>query len=48
MVVTKTPDGKLVEDCVTGDKAAAALVSKGATPKTTAAPKSAKEALDDK
>lgn len=48
MVVTKTPDGKLAEECVTGDKAAAALVSKGVTPKTTAAPKKAKEVLDDK
>jgi hypothetical protein len=47
MVVTKTPDGKLAEDCVTGDTAAGALVSKGVTPKT-AAPKKAKEVLDDK
>jgi hypothetical protein len=48
MVVTKTPDGKLVEDCVTGDQAAAAMVSKGVTPKPAAAPKKAKEVLDDK
>ena len=48
MVVTRTPDGKLAEACVTGDKAATDLVSKGVTPKTTAAPKKAKEVLDDK
>ena len=48
MVVTKTPDGKLAEACVTGDKAAADLVSKGVTPKTSATPTKAKEVLDDK
>jgi hypothetical protein len=41
-VVTRTPDGKLVGDCVTGDKAAAELVSKGV------APKKATEVLDEK
>ena len=46
MVVTKTPDGKLAEACVTGDKAAADLVSKGVTPKTTT--KKSKKVLDDK
>ena len=46
MVVTKTPDGKLAEACVTGDKAAADLVSNGVTPKTTT--KKSKEVLDDK
>ena len=46
MEVTKTPDGKLAEACVTGDKAAADLVSKGVTPKTTT--KKSKEVLDDK
>jgi hypothetical protein len=48
MVVTRTPDGKLAEDCVTGGQAAAALVTKGVTPKTTAAPEKAKAVLDDK
>jgi hypothetical protein len=48
MVVTKTPDGKLAEDCVIGDKAAAALLSKGVTPRTTAAPKKNAGVLDDK
>ena len=48
MVVTKTPDAKLAEDCVTGDKAAAALLSKRATPKTTSAPKKAAGVLDEK
>jgi hypothetical protein len=48
MVVTRTPDGKLAEDCVTGDTAAAALVSKGVTPKTPPAPKKPKEVWDDK
>jgi hypothetical protein len=48
MVVTRTPDGKLAEDCVTGEKAASAVVSKGVTPKTTAAPKKNAGVLDDK
>lgn len=48
MVVTKTPDGKLAENCVTGDQAAAALLSKGVMPKTTAAPKKNVGVLDDK
>lgn len=48
MVVTRTPDGKLAEDCVTGDKVAAALVSKGVTPKPTTAPKKTAGVLDDK
>ena len=48
MVVTRTPDGKLAEDCVTGDKPAAALVSKGVAPKTTAAPKKISGVPDDK
>ena len=47
-VVTRTPDGKLVEDCVTGEKAASALVSKGLTPKNTAAPKKNAGVPDDK
>jgi len=41
MVVTRTPDGKLAEDCVTGEKAASALAFKGVMPKTTAARKNA-------
>jgi hypothetical protein len=48
MVVSKTSDGKLAEDCVTGADAAAALVSKEATPKTPAAPAKPKVVLDDK
>jgi hypothetical protein len=48
MVVTRTPEGKLVEDCVTGEKAASAVVSKGVMPKTTAAPKKNAGVLDDK
>jgi hypothetical protein len=48
MVVSKTPDGKLAEDCVTGGEAAAAAVSKGVTPKTPAAPAKPKVVLDDK
>lgn len=48
MVVTKTPDGKLAEDCVTGADAAAALVSKEVAPKAPAAPAKAKVVLDDK
>ena len=48
MVVTRTADGKLAEDCVTGDKAAAALVSKGVTPKTPVAPKKPVGVLDEK
>jgi hypothetical protein len=48
MVVTRTPDSKLVEDCLTGEKAASAVVSKGVTPKTTAAPKKNVGVLDDK
>ena len=48
MVVTKTPGGKLADDCVTGDKSAAAVLSKGVTPKTTPAPKKNAGVLDDK
>jgi hypothetical protein len=46
-VLTKTPDGKLAEECVTGDKSAAALLSTGITPKTTA-PKKNAGVLDEK
>jgi hypothetical protein len=45
-VVTRTPGAKFAEDCVTGEKAASALASKGATPKTTAAPKKNVGVLD--
>ena len=48
MVVTKTPDGKLAEECVTGDKAASALLSKGVTSKTPAAPNKNQGVLDEK
>jgi hypothetical protein len=48
MVVSKTPDGKLAEDCVTGGEAAAVAVSKGVTPKTPVAPAKPKVVLDDK
>jgi hypothetical protein len=48
MVVSRTPEGKLAEDCVTGEKAAAAVPSKGVTPKLPAAPKKNVGVLDDK
>jgi hypothetical protein len=48
MVVTKTADGKLAEDCVNGVDAAATAVSKGATPRPTVAPAKPKVVLDDK
>jgi len=48
MVVTRTPDGKLAEACVTGDKAAADLVSKGVTSKTKTPPAETKGVLDEK
>jgi hypothetical protein len=48
MVVSKTADGKLAEDCVTGGEAAASAVSKGVTPKTPAVPAKPKVVLDEK
>ena len=47
MVVTRTPDGKLADDCVTGDKAAAACCLKASRP-STPAPKKNAGVLDDK